>query len=212
MPVRRSRGPSVTIRSIVFGPHPGARWLNPWFARESPLVKLSVDVVAGPEPAVAFRRAVLALVRRCPSLKQHACAGTNGESFLEGTGNPSDDLAHLLEHLVIDLGSRATSLTTMSGVTCGHLAPPNRYDIFVECDRKETAEFISRLAVWALDRVVAGGADVPSLYGAVRAYARVEERPTLLRDVAAFGRAARLPVAEAAPILRIVRRLRETDR
>jgi hypothetical protein len=208
--VRRGRNPSVKIRSIVFGPHPSARWLNPWFARESSLVKLSVDVAPGPEPATAFRRAVSTLVRRCPSLKRHVCAGADGGSFLEGTGNPSDDLAHLLEHLIIDLGSRITSLDTMSGVTCGHLAPPNRYDIFVESDRKQSAEFVTRLAVWALDRAVSGEPDVPSLYRVIRAYALVEERPALLRDVTAFGRAARLPAAEAGPILRIVRRLRET--
>ena len=210
--MRRGSGPSVTIRSIVFGPHPGARWLNPWFARESPLVKLSIDVSAGSDADASFRRAVSVLVRRCPSLRRHVCAGADGGSFLEGTGNPTDDLAHLLEHLIIDLGARLTSLDTMSGVTCGHLAPPNRYDIFVECDHQRNAEFVTRLAVWAMDRAVAGRSDMPSLYAALRGFTRVEERPNLLRDVTAFRRAARLPVTEAGPILRLVRRLRETPR
>ncbi len=210
--MRRGGGPSVTIRSIVFGPHPNARWLNPWFARESPLVKLSVDVSGGADADAAFRRAVSVLVRHCPSLKRHVCAGADGGSFLEGTGNPTDDLAHLLEHLIIDLGARLTSLDTMSGVTCGHLAPPNRYDIFVECDHQRNAEFVTRLAVWAIDRAAAGRSDMPSLYSALRAFKRVEERPNLLRDVSALGRAARLPATQAAPVLRLVRRLRETPR
>ena len=66
--------------------------------------------------------------------------------------------------------------------------------------------------MWAVERAVAGEPELPSLYAALRAFTRVEERPNLLRDVTAFGRAARLPAAEVGPILRLVRKLREAPR
>lgn len=201
-------GPRITIHRIEFGRHSRARRLNPHFGRDSTLVKLSVEVAAGPEPDRAFRRAVGTLVRLCPSLARHRCFGPDGRSFLEGASNAEDSLAHLLEHLVIDLGARLTSLEQLSGVTCAWRSPPNRYDIFVECEGRRAWEFVARLAVWAIARSAQDGGSVPSLYGAVRAFSAVESRPGLLKDVEALRRAARLGDGQAGEILRLVRRFR----
>jgi hypothetical protein len=204
--------PKLTIRSIVFGRHAAARTLNPSFASDSRLVRVRVDIAAGPRPAQAFRRASAALLRACPSLARHRCAGNSGAGFLDGSGNGQDDLAHLLEHVVIDLEARLSSLEQISGVTCGHVAPSSRYDIFVECDGRRPTEFVVRLAAWALGQSANDGAPLPRLAAVARAFASVEKRPALLADVDALAHAARLPHTQAGAVLRLVRRFRPAAR
>lgn len=206
--MRRESGLTITIRGFEVGRHPGARGLNPNFARTSPLAKLIVEIGAGADPRKAFRRAVSALVQNCTSLPRHICLGRDGGHFLDGSENACDDLAHLLEHLVIDLGARLSSLERVSGVTCGLRAPANRYHIYVECDERRAGEFITRLAAWALERSTDGRTPIPRLYGVVRAYALAEKRPALLADPEALGRAARLARDQAGQVLRLVRRFR----
>ncbi len=209
--MRRESGTVVKVRGIELGRHRSARALNPNFARATPLIKLIVEISGGADPRRAFRRAVTTLVKICPDLSRHSCIGRDGTSFLVGSENACDDLAHLLEHVVIDLGARLTSLDRVSGVTCGLRYPANRYHIFVECDEKRSGEFAIRLAAWALERSTNGRASIPSLYAVARAYAHVERRPILLEDGAALARSARLPPAEAGAIVRLVRKFRPSD-
>jgi hypothetical protein len=42
-------------------------------------------------------------------------------------------MAHLMEHMIIDLQSNITGMDSCSGITCGYKNPPNRFDMFVEC-------------------------------------------------------------------------------
>jgi hypothetical protein len=151
-------------------------------------------------------------VKACPDLPRHSCVGPDGRHFLEGSQNPCDDLAHLFEHVVIDLGARISSLDRVSGVTCGLRYPPNRYHVFVECDGPRAGEFIARLAAWAIERTSDGRAALPSLYGAARAFAHAEGRPELLDDGRALARAARVDAGQAAAVADLVRRFRPAGR
>lgn len=91
-----------------------------------------------------------------PSLEKHQC----GEQLLEDLksgkqtypheGGLTDcsshsdkitDLAHLMEHVIIDLQSNITGMDSCSGITCGYKNPYYRFDMFVECKDKKVGLF-----------------------------------------------------------------------
>ncbi len=134
----------ISLLALEFGGFPEISALNPRFlpGRERLKVTLDIDLAAcsaRTTPATLLRD----LRRLLPRLENHACGGNDNllDSLFEagrlgnravGEVEDSVDIAHLLEHLVIDLQHFIARMSICSGITCGHESPRSRYDLFIE--------------------------------------------------------------------------------
>jgi hypothetical protein len=121
--------------------------LNPSFRPGVPRLRLTLSIAAGGRrtPVAAFLESMSAFL---PSLSLHRCCGNNDlqESFFQreqrkgcavGDADDGVDLAHLLEHVLIDLLHHVGRLKRCSGVTCAWTSPKDRFDVFVESDEEK---------------------------------------------------------------------------
>lgn len=149
---------TILLRDVVVGPFPEAARLHSGFVPGIPRVRLTLDVGAGlrKRPGPLGEEETRALLRICPRLLDHDCGG-NGllGDLLSGTGTvvaagpepeaaaapratgPGEGdglyLAHLIEHVAIELIVAATGVPRCSGATCAHAGRLDRFDIFLEC-------------------------------------------------------------------------------
>jgi hypothetical protein len=110
------------------------------------VIKLGVDIDWEPtEPAAAVAALEAQLVEFCPSLQQHQCRGLEEYLILrsiheserlpehrEASIEPALALAHLFEHLMIDIMAFITDALTVSGATAALKGTRTRFDILVE--------------------------------------------------------------------------------
>jgi hypothetical protein len=153
----------LQIREISYGEFPEICDLNPRFKPKSKKVKVVVDAHV---PRIQKGNLDLSstygrLMRVLPSLERHQC----GEHFLEDlrSGNrkahsqrPDEitDLAHMMEHVIIDLQANITGMDSCSGITCGYKSPSFRFDLFVECRDKKVGVFSALLAADLLEALL----------------------------------------------------------
>ena len=159
----------VEIVCLEFGDFAGITALNHRFIPGHQRLKLTIDLnlierVPGATPALFMA----GLERLRPSLKRHSCCGHGRieETFLNGTRGPACmmrepddgiDIAHLLEHLIIDFQHDLANMRTCSGITCGHRTPTTRYDLFIETPDERVGRFCVALACSLLNRLLLGG-------------------------------------------------------
>jgi hypothetical protein len=146
----------LQIREISYGDFPEICGLNSRFKAKSKKVKVVVDVnvpqiqKGNPDLSSTFGR----LTRLLPSLERHQC----GEHLLENLRSGSKgfrsqhsdeitDIAHMMEHVIIDLQTNITGMDSCSGITCGYKNPSSRFDLFVECRDKRVGVFSALLAI-----------------------------------------------------------------
>ena len=141
----------IRIQGARLGSHPEALALNASFRRDTPILKLAVEVEWKPkEPAAALAALEARLVEFCPSLRDHQCRGEESYRILRSTGDggrtaPDDStaqqaepieaalaLAHLFEHVMIDTIAFITDAPIISGATAALKGSRKRFDIFVE--------------------------------------------------------------------------------
>lgn len=155
----------MDIKEISYGEFKEISDLNPRFRAGSRKVKIVLDVhVPEVEAGQADLLSVFAgLNYLLPSLERHQC----GEHLFDDlkSGKKSDfgeqleimtDVAHLMEHVIIDLQSKITGMNTCSGITCGYKEPQNRFDLFVECKDKRVGVLSAFFAADLLKRLLSG--------------------------------------------------------
>jgi len=144
------------IRRIQYARVPRIGMLNHNFDpdRRHLVVTLDVEGYVSP-PANDFHTIYHALSDLLPTLSQHRCCEEweNTPLFLnedEGVSlkwvNEVADVAHLVEHVIVDLQCAITDMTKCSGITCGHKDPENRFDLFIECDDPTVGAFSAHFA------------------------------------------------------------------
>ncbi len=192
--------------------------MNQDFTAGSRRLKLQIEVHEGNrwtefDPAVLFEQ----LSEPLPGLDEHRCCGNSqigstffrrgdGDGPTEGARLASADLAHLFEHLILDLQYRIANVTPCSGVTCGYREPRSRYDLFVESPTELCAGTSARLGVALMNDHLAGHAAIP-LYGlAIRVGRELYERHPWPRGDAELGASLQEP---AGRVQEITRHLRE---
>ncbi|MCK4404836.1 MAG: hypothetical protein KAW02_07065 [candidate division Zixibacteria bacterium] len=153
----------LEIKEISYGEFPEILGLNPRFKPGGKKVKVVLDVQApeiqkgNPDISSIFMK----LIKLLPSLERHQC----GEHLLEDIksgkkGSYSEhsekitDIAHIMEHVIIDLQSKITGMDSCSGITCGYKDPYFRFDLFVECKDKKVGMFSARFAADLLKRLL----------------------------------------------------------
>lgn len=148
---------TILIRDVAVGPFPEAVSLHPAFTPGVPRVRLTIDVGLGlrKKPGPLGVEETKALLGFCPRLLDHDCgsggvlrgllsgldqtAGRRAGSATIGSGDADPEardglnLAHLIEHVAIELIVAVTRVPRCSGATCAHAARLDRFDIFLEC-------------------------------------------------------------------------------
>jgi len=152
-PAEEVRPDTILIRDVAVGPFPEAVSLHPGFTPGVPRVRLTIDVGLGlrKKPGPLGVEETKALLEFCPRLLDHDCGAggslrrfLNGAHRLAGTVSsiPADgatderdglNLAHLIEHVAIELIVGVTRAPRCSGATCAHAGRLDRFDIFLEC-------------------------------------------------------------------------------
>ncbi|MCZ6688809.1 MAG: hypothetical protein O7H41_04315 [Planctomycetota bacterium] len=214
----RSAPPEIRILEARYGTFPEVDELNRDFIAGSRRLKLQIEVHEGiryteSDPAVLLEQ----LSESLPGLDEHRCCGNSeigstffrngdGDGSTEGARLASANLAHLLEHVVLDLQYRIAGATRCSAVTCGYWEPPSRYDLFVESSNALCAGTSARLGVALMNDHLAGHPAIP-LYGlAIRVGRELYERHPWPRGDAELAASLEEP---AGRVQEITRHLRE---
>lgn len=152
-PAEEVRPDTILIRDVAVGPFPEALPLHPGFTPGVPRVRLTLDVGLGlrKKPGSLGVEETKALLEFCPRLLDHDCgsggslrrlltganrlAGTVSSVPADGAADERDglNLAHLIEHVAIELIVAVTRVLRCSGATCAHAGRLDRFDIFLEC-------------------------------------------------------------------------------
>jgi hypothetical protein len=142
---------AILIRDVRLGLFPEVTRLHPGFVPGIARVRLTIDLGVNlrgrPAPLDAGGRE--ALLEMCPRLPDHDCgagdeirlllagdgAGGAGTPTPHDGGNERDGLpvAHLIEHVAIEMIVGVSGVPRCSGVTCAHRDRVDRFDIFLEC-------------------------------------------------------------------------------
>jgi len=168
----------MRIKKISFGKFPTISDFNPKFRTGSLKLKLVLDISL---PEKLKKNELKKLYEKIhllfPTLHRHECCvsflhGSLGshskEDFpLEQVGGVTD-LAHLLEHMIIDLISFLSQMKTVSGITCGYKIPLNRFDIFVECKERNVARFACHFSFFVMKEFLSGKRLSPRHYRTIQ--------------------------------------------
>lgn len=146
----------MQIVSLSFGRFAELSDLDIFFRHSFLRLKLVLDIFVPEDKGFDFERIYKKLICFFPNLQKHKCWGhlLGGSLFNEerkdlpfqSVGGITD-LAHLVEHMIIDLQSTVGQMKSCSGLTCGYQDLVNRFDLFIECEDRRVATFSSNLAV-----------------------------------------------------------------
>jgi hypothetical protein len=167
----------MRIVNISFGRFPEISYLNPRFKPRSLKLKLVLDVFLPKEKkSISFPQLYGKLKKILPTLDKHkCCVGLLYGSF--SYSNESDapikqvggvtDIAHLIEHMIIDLEASVSHMPTCSGITCGYKRPEVRFDLFIECKDRSVARFASNFSVFLMNHLFSGKSLSPRYFDLV---------------------------------------------
>ena len=154
----------LEIKEISYGEFPEILGLNPRFKPGGKKVKVVLDVQfpKTEKDNTDISSILMKLIQLLPSLERHQCGEHLFEHLKSGkTGSVAQhldkitDIAHMMEHVIIDLQSKITRMDSCSGITCGYKNPDSRFDLFVECKDKKVGTFSAFFAADLLKRLLA---------------------------------------------------------
>jgi hypothetical protein len=177
--------PADTVRVIdlAIGPFPGAARLNPAFREGVPRIRLTLDVGSELRARGALLRGAArdGLLALCPRLPDHDCGGGPSiRELLSGDGRepgapravppsvpgppPGDGtaevdglpLAHLIEHVAIELSVAISGGRRCSGATGAYPDRLDRFDIFLESPMPALGRAVALLATAAVRDLCSG--------------------------------------------------------
>jgi len=155
----------MLIRSIQYARVPQIRMLNHNFRPERKHLVVTLDVEGYHPPETnGFLTIYHALAALFPTLARHTCCEEweNTPLYLhEQRGvaikwvDEVADVAHLVEHVIVDLQCAVSGMRLCSGITCGHRSPENRFDLFVECIDPRVGGFAANYAAYLVGAMFA---------------------------------------------------------
>jgi len=152
----------MEISSVGYGSYPKILSLNSNFKPGDRFLKVVLEVYKKDVNIFGdFGETYQKLTRLFPSIKRHQCRHdpASADRIRTRRGVPIKEadiyanIAHLTEHIIIDLIASISGLSSVSGVTCGHNKPISRHDIFVECPRKKLGVFAANLALEVMENL-----------------------------------------------------------
>ena len=209
--------PEIRILEACYGTFPEVDELNRDFAAGSRRLKLQVEVHEGnrrteTDPAVLLEQ----ISKLLPGLDEHRCCGDsqigstffrsgNSDGSTRGARRTTANLAHLLEHLILDLQYQIAGVTRCSGVTCGYWEPCYRYDLFVESPNALCAGTSARIGVALMNDHLAGHPAIPLYELAIRVGRELYERHPSTRGDAELGASLEEPAGRVRDTTRHLR-------
>lgn len=161
----------MKVVSISHGKFGSINYLHRNFRGDVKKLRVTLEVKENGTKSANFSFIFGELVGLMPSLAQHKCY----ENWMGASPAPelssgiqfkkighNTDLAHLVEHLMIDLICNVGKLRLCSGLTCGYKSPKGRFDIFVECPERRMGVFAVNLAVYFVNALLTKGKLPPS--------------------------------------------------
>ncbi len=151
----------MKIIGIKWGKFPQVDHLNPKFVAGSTRLKATLEIASDGLGERDLQGYIQKLTPLFPSFKRHRCENEQGlsTSFRPTPGSrkvdKATDIAHLIEHIVIDLQCSLGQMRSCSGITCAYRRPENRYDLFVECAEPEVGIFALRFATELVEGILA---------------------------------------------------------
>jgi hypothetical protein len=166
IPVRDAAGP-IHLLSMEFGRFVEVSALNPRFIAGHERLKLTVEVslteMAASPPPAGFGKTLEELF---PGLALHLCCGDNSidetlfrprrRAGLKHEPDDIVDIAHLLEHLIIEFQHAVAGMSVCSGITCAYESPRSRCDIFVESPSRSVSQLCVAMARGLLNDLLRG--------------------------------------------------------
>lgn len=153
----------MEIRDISYGEFPEVFGLNKRFKPGGKKLKVVLDVfVPQNDKGIGFPWVYRKLLKLLPTLEKHKCGENLFEGLRDHKENPQGKaeqmthIAHLIEHVIIDLQSNITKMDSCSGITCGYKNPEHRFDLFIECRDEEVGRFSTFFAVDLLKKLLLG--------------------------------------------------------
>ena len=142
----------MKIIEMKWGEFPQVDHLNPKFIPGSMRLKATLEISPDGLGKRDLKNYIQELNQLFPSFNRHRCENEHGltTSFQPKPGlkqvDEATDIAHLIEHMVIDLQCSLGQMRSCSGITCAYWSPENRFDLFVECRDRKVGVFALRLA------------------------------------------------------------------
>lgn len=152
----------MEICSVGYGSYPEILLLNSNFKPGDRLLKVVLEVHKRDLKLLGdFGETYRKLMQLFPSIDRHQCCHDQhypGKVRTRGgvairEADIYANIAHLTEHVIIDLVASISGLSSVSGVTCGYLKPIGRHDIFVECPTKKLGLFAANLALEVMENL-----------------------------------------------------------
>ncbi len=178
----------MRIVSLNFGRFPELEGLSILFKHKCLKLNLVLDVLVPEGVDLDFGSVYRKVTDFLPNLQKHKCwanllGGTvfdNGKKELpfQCVGGITD-LAHLVEHMIIDLQATVGQMKSCTGLTCGYQNPSHRFDLFIECKDKRVATFCSNLAVKMMRELVWKGNISPECANSIRLAKSLYDEPEL---------------------------------
>jgi hypothetical protein len=189
--------------------------LNPEFHAGHAKMRVTVDTEVMPRRP---EDEVLAeLAGAYPGLRRHQCrsaaalggAPAGGTRILLVPEDASANQAHVFEHLTLEiLGALDDVASRLSGVTCAYADPPERNDVFVECDDADTGSFAAWLAVDIMNGVLAGAPATPLYADVLRCARLMHESPSQAWTPPLLARNGDMPETRAEAALAVLSQAR----
>lgn len=155
----------MKIVEISYGKFPDISFLNPNFKINRTKIRVVLDIILSREKEIELNSVYRQVHKLMPSLSKHRCCVSLFYGSLDKEGESSTplkkigditDIAHLMEHMIIDLQANISCMDSCSGITCGYKEPDFRFDLFVECKDEDVARFCSYLSLDIMERIMMG--------------------------------------------------------
>ncbi|MCI0531951.1 MAG: hypothetical protein L0Y74_08400, partial [candidate division Zixibacteria bacterium] len=166
LPLKGNTLNDIRITSISYGSYKAVSYLHRNFQKGVKRMRVGLEINRSSRKNARFQFIFHQLLQVLPTLASHQCCerwmGPEVAPEL-GDGIPmkklggNTDLAHLIEHIMIDLICRLGDMKTCSGLTCGFQSPKNRFDLFVESSGKKVGAFSANLAVFMVNSLLMDG-------------------------------------------------------
>jgi len=154
----------MRLLAVSYGLFPKITKLYSRFQPDVGHLKIVLDIV----PAGGFsREKFLILFRQLskffPTINWHSCCDEweTAPLFLEQEEGvsikrvgESADIAHLIEHVIVDMQVNLGGMQRCSGLTCGWKDPENRFDLFIECTNARVGLFAAQFAVHLVSKIL----------------------------------------------------------
>jgi len=187
----------MQIVEISYGKFPDISFLNPNFKANRTKIRVVLDIFLPRKKEVNLSSIYHKVHKLMPTLSKHRCCVSLFYGSLDKEGESSvplkkigdiTDVAHTMEHMIIDLQANISVMDSCSGITCGYKDPDFRFDLFVECKDKDVARFCSYLTLDIMKKILSGK-KVPAKYQKLIKLAKYLRRHP--RRVASFEKISR---------------------